>query len=142
MRLRRAPAISCTRSSKRRLSSFNAWSRASRHANPASAIEANAVMATVAWRTIRDTSVAFLPVRDALHVAPTDPCAGDPLPDAVQPPQHGELAIAEVFDQGRGSEGGELARPPVDVERNLLEEQRAHREHHAEGDGKQHENPE
>jgi len=40
--------MSRTRSSKRRLSSLSAWSRASRQAKPASAKEANAVMATVA----------------------------------------------------------------------------------------------
>src|SRR5207248_7298158 len=100
MRLRSAPAISCTRSSKRNPSSLSAWSRAARHAKPASANEANAVMTTVAWRTARCTSAPFLPVGDARHLSPAAPGAGDPLPQPLEAPQRGELPVAEVLDDG------------------------------------------
>src|SRR5262245_23288088 len=104
---------------------------AASHATKVSAAEASAVTSTirvrVAWFT---ASTAPLPGRGALHVAPAPARARGPLPQALQAPQRGELAVAEVLDDRDGYEGQELRRPLVDVERNLLEQQRAGREHH------------
>src|SRR4051812_44709086 len=132
MRLRSAPAISCTRSSKRRLSSFSAWSRASRQAKPASANEANAVTATVAWRTARSTSTPFLPIGNARHLAPAAPGSRGPLPQPLQAPERGELPIAEVLDHRDHGELEEVAALAIDMVRDLFQEERAHRQQRAE----------
>src|SRR5262245_24237770 len=116
---------------------------AASHAAKVSAAEASAVTSTVrvrvAWFT---ASSAPLPGGGALHVAPAPARARGKLPQALQPPQRGELAVAEVLDDRHRGEGQELGRTLVDVEGNLLEQQRAGREHHAQPDREQHEGPE
>src|SRR5262245_39636883 len=116
---------------------------AASHATKVSAAEASAVTSTirvrVAWFT---ASTAPLPGRGALHLAPRAAGAGGPLPETLQSPERHELAIAEVLEDGSRGEDEHIARPAVEVEADLLEQQRAHREHGSEGNRHQQEDPE
>src|SRR3954464_7422753 len=128
MRPRSAPAISCTRSSKRSPSSRCACRRASYQAAVVKASEASALAATIRMRGARVISIRLLPARAALHLAPADARARHPLPQSLQPPQRIDLPVAEVLDDRDDGEDEQLAAPPVGVERDLLQQQRAHRQ--------------
>src|SRR2546430_7695688 len=80
-----------------------------------------------------------------LLLAPAEPCAHaavQMLEHRRHSPQSIELAVSEILQHRDAEQHEDVARPLVNMKRDLLEQQRAGREQYAEAHGQQHEGDE